>query len=232
VLGKKTKENEVPTTPTVGPGDPRELSIIAKEMRIVGDCATSGRLRIDGSISGNVQARGLELTRSGSVSGDLSTPDDADGGVAFVIQGRVEGTVRARQVEVRQDGVVLGGVIADEAVIQGRVEGGIVARKRLALEETAVVEGDVRAVRLALKEGGEVNGTILVGERADVDAGSPGAAKGATKSAPSAARAAPASKPASEAASSDARDGSDEPEGQAELLSAGGAESRSSQKTA
>ncbi len=40
------------------------------------------------------------------------------------------------------------------------------ARNRLVLEDTADVEGDVRARRLALKEGGQVNGTIWMGERA------------------------------------------------------------------
>ena len=49
------------------------------------------------------------------------------------------------------------------------MHGGILARKRLALEETAEVEGDVDARRLALKEGGQVNGTIRMGDRADVE---------------------------------------------------------------
>ena len=62
-----------------------------------------------------------------------------------------------------------GGVVADEAVIHGQVHGGILARNRLALEETAEVEGDVHARRLALKEGGQVNGNIHMGDRADVE---------------------------------------------------------------
>lgn len=206
MLGMKTKETEVTTAPATRSGEPREVSIIAREMSVVGDCVTDGRLRIEGKIAGDVRARGLEVMQSGAVSGDLSTPDDGGGDLVFVIHGRVEGTVRARQVEVRQTGEVLGGVVADQATVHGRVKGGVVARIRLALEETAVVEGDVRARRLALKEGGQVNGTILMGERAALeldDAGTKGSKpekgmRGSTSAADKAATPAVGSEPAQE----------------------------------
>ena len=168
MLGKKSSEPET-TTPAPRSGQPRAVSVVSKEMRIVGDCETDGPLRIEGKITGDVRAKALELAQSGSVSGDLATSGDGKGDEVFLIDGRVEGTVRARLVEVRKTGVVLGGVVADQATIHGRVKGGIVARVRLGLEETAVVEGDVRARRLSLKEGGQVNGTILMGERAEID---------------------------------------------------------------
>jgi len=169
LLGKRGKENDV-TSPTprqaaASAGD-RNVSVISKEMRIVGDCETDGPLRIEGKITGDVRARGLELAQSGTVSGDLSTLEGAKDDQVFLIDGNVDGTVRARQVEVRKTGVVLGGIDADQATIHGRVKGGILARVRLSMGETAVVEGDVRARRLALQEGGQVNGTILMGERA------------------------------------------------------------------
>ncbi|NNF14429.1 MAG: polymer-forming cytoskeletal protein [Gemmatimonadetes bacterium] len=134
-------------------------------MTISGDCIVEGLIRIEGTIVGDVRAAGLELARSGSVKGDL-TATGGDGGETFVIAGEVDGRVHAPKVEVGPNGTVLGGVDADEAKVRGRVEKGIVARKRLTLEETAVVEGDVRATVLALKEGGQVNGTIVMGERA------------------------------------------------------------------
>jgi cytoskeletal protein CcmA (bactofilin family) len=54
-------------------------------------------------------------------------------------------------------------------VVHGQVHGGILARQRLALEETAEVEGDVHARLLSLKEGGQVNGNINMGERANLE---------------------------------------------------------------
>ena len=145
------------------------LSVISKEMQIEGNCETDGQLRIEGKISGNVTAHGIELVASGSVDGDVIAAEKAKSAQVFVISGLVKGAVRAAQVEVRLGGKVHGGVFADEAVIHGQVHGGVLARNRLALEETAEVEGDVHARRLALKEGGQVNGNISMGERADLE---------------------------------------------------------------
>jgi cytoskeletal protein CcmA (bactofilin family) len=135
-------------------------------MRISGDCETAGRLRIEGKVTGDVSAGGLEVATSGTVDGDVTAREGADALEAIVIDGRVEGAVRATRVEIRRGGTVNGGVVADEAVVHGHVRGGVLARRRLALEDTAVVEGDVRARRLALKEGGQVNGNIQMGEQA------------------------------------------------------------------
>ena len=144
------------------------LSVISKGMHITGNCETDGQLLIEGKISGNVTARGVELAASGSVDGDVMAAGKTKSDQAFIISGLVTGAVHAAQVEVRRGGKVHGGVVADEAVIHGQVHGGVLARNRLTLEETAEVEGDVHARRLALKEGGQVNGNISMGDRAEL----------------------------------------------------------------
>ena len=153
-------------TPETGGG---VFSFISKEMHIEGDCKTDGQLRIDGKISGNVTAHGIELAASGSVKGDVIATEKGKSDQVFIISGLVTGAVHASHVEVRKGGKVHGGVVADEAVIQGQVHGGVLARNRLALDETAEVEGDVHARRLALKEGGQVNGNIHMGDRANLE---------------------------------------------------------------
>ncbi len=174
MLGKKTKDQEeargtsARSAASASPG----TSVIAREMVITGDCIVEGRIRIEGTIVGDVRAAGLELARSGSVKGDLTATQGPDG-EPFVIAGEVDGRVHAPKVEVGPNGAILGGVEADEAKVRGRVEKGILARKRLFLEETAVVEGDVRATNLALKEGGQVNGTIVMGDRATTEENKP-----------------------------------------------------------
>ncbi len=141
------------------------ISLIGAGMRIDGDCEAD-RLRIEGQITGNVRASNLVVSAGGRVDGDVIGPDGGEGADSFIIEGRVGGAVRARRVEVRPNGEVAGGIYAYEAVVEGRVSGGVVAEHRLLLEERGFVEGDVRAVRLALKEGGQVNGNIQMGERA------------------------------------------------------------------
>lgn len=81
------------------------------------------------------------------------------------IEGSVEGTVRAaKAVVIGKDGQVQGDVITQDAIVGGRVTGAVVAESRLELQATCVIEGDIRARRIKLDEGGRVNGSIHTGE--------------------------------------------------------------------
>lgn len=81
------------------------------------------------------------------------------------IEGRVEGTVRAgKAVVVGKDGSVAGDLMTQDAIVGGRVNGTVVAESRLELQATCVVEGEIRARRLKLDEGGQINGTVHVGD--------------------------------------------------------------------
>jgi cytoskeletal protein CcmA (bactofilin family) len=81
------------------------------------------------------------------------------------IEGTVEGTVRAgKAVVVGKDGVVLGDIDTQDAVIGGKVTGTVLAHSRLELQATCVIDGEIRARRIKLEEGGIVNGNIQTGE--------------------------------------------------------------------
>lgn len=170
VLGKKTPTTPAETGPAPRPSGRKAESagdsVVGRGMTVNGDCVTAGRLRVEGHITGRVEASSLEVAEGGRVDGDAVSADERGGEDAFVIQGVVQGMVRAARVEVSKEGSVLGGIQGREAVVHGKVSGGIVAEQRLVLEESSVIQGDVRARRLALKEGGQVNGDIRMGERA------------------------------------------------------------------
>lgn len=81
------------------------------------------------------------------------------------IEGTVEGTVRAgKAVVIGKDGAVKGDVITQDAIVGGRVTGAIVAESRLELQATCAVDGEIKARRIKLDEGGRINGTIITGE--------------------------------------------------------------------
>lgn len=81
------------------------------------------------------------------------------------VEGTVEGKVRAgKAVVVGRDGVVKGDIITQDAVIGGHVTGKVIAESRLELQETSIVDGEIRARRIKLDEGGKVNGTIHTGD--------------------------------------------------------------------
>jgi cytoskeletal protein CcmA (bactofilin family) len=164
LISSKKRPEEGPEPVMAGGGEVD--SVIGAGMVLDGDCETSGSLRVDGHVKGNVRARRLTIAASGRVDGDVSGPEGgtADGGV--LIDGRVNGMVNAPRVEVGREGAVGGGMRVREAVVRGRVQGAVVTEHRLLLEATAVVEGDVTARRLGLAEGGQVFGTIRIGDRA------------------------------------------------------------------
>src|SRR5690606_16664640 len=81
------------------------------------------------------------------------------------IEGTVEGTVHAgKAVVIGKDGVVQGDVMTQDAVIGGRVIGTVVAESRLELQATCLIEGEIRARRIKLDEGGRVNGNVHTGD--------------------------------------------------------------------
>jgi cytoskeletal protein CcmA (bactofilin family) len=81
------------------------------------------------------------------------------------IEGIVEGTVRAgKAVVIGKDGSVKGDVYTQDAIVGGNVTGTIVAESRLELQATCLIEGEIRARRVKLEEGGRIKGNVQVGE--------------------------------------------------------------------
>lgn len=99
---------------------------------------------------------------------------DCDTEGTLRIEGSVHGTVRAgKAVVIGKDGVVEGDITTQDAIIGGRVKGSVVADSRLELQATCVIEGEIRARRIKLDEGGRVNGTVHTGEVARAPQTSP-----------------------------------------------------------
>jgi cytoskeletal protein CcmA (bactofilin family) len=93
------------------------------------------------------------------VTGDIET----DG--TLRVEGVVEGMIKAaKAVVVGKDGVVNGDIATQDAVIGGKVAGTVIAESRLELQATCIIDGEIRARRVKLDEGGKVNGQVAMGE--------------------------------------------------------------------
>lgn len=161
----RTPERATRSTSGAASGGPGEDSLIAAGMVLKGDCRTEGPLRVDGRVTGDVHASRLVVGPGGHVGGSVTGDGGGSADHTVVIEGRVDGAVSAPRVEIGKGGAVGGGMKVRDAVVRGRVAGGIRTEGRLLLEATAIVEGDVAAHRLGLTEGGQVFGTIRIGER-------------------------------------------------------------------
>ena len=88
------------------------------------------------------------------------------------IEGRLEGSVRAAdQVLLTSGGIVVGEVIGREVVIGGEVQGNVQAYERVEVLAGGVVEGDITTPRVAVEEGGTVNGRFKMAEPGRVAVG-------------------------------------------------------------
>jgi len=98
--------------------DHTTLSIIAKDLTVVGDLTTEGVVKIEGRVKGTIRANTQVLIAPGAVvQGNLYTAE-------AVIGGRVEGNVHATdRVEVQATAEVQGDVLTRRVVV---LEGGSV----------------------------------------------------------------------------------------------------------
>ena len=82
------------------------------------------------------------------------------------IEGRVEGNVESgTAIVIGEDAVVIGDVIAEDAVVAGRIQGRLRIASRVELQASSDVEGEIDSRRMALEEGATVNATVKLGSR-------------------------------------------------------------------
>lgn len=118
------------------------------------------------------------IGKSITIKGDLSGDED------LVIEGDVEGRVDLpnNQVTIGADGRVKADVHAQAVVVVGRVTGNVSGVERVEVQDSGVVDGDVKAPRLAVQEGALLNGNVEMGTpkaeaKAKAGAGAPAASK-------------------------------------------------------
>jgi cytoskeletal protein CcmA (bactofilin family) len=89
------------------------------------------------------------------------------------IDGRIQGEVECEKaVLVGEGATVKARIEAEEVKISGRVEGDIAARRKITLERTAVVTGDLTTPGIVIEEGAKLKGRIVIGSDADAAADS------------------------------------------------------------
>jgi cytoskeletal protein CcmA (bactofilin family) len=129
------------------------------------------------------------------ISAGMTVRGDIESNGTVKVEGAVEGQVQARhQVLVAKGGSVHGDIDAREAVIGGMVHGAIKATERVEVQSGATVNGDITTLRIAVAEGGNLNGAIRMRDvTADARPADPQAASAASRAEPRAAGPSPTS---------------------------------------
>jgi cytoskeletal protein CcmA (bactofilin family) len=83
------------------------------------------------------------------------------------IDGCIKGEVECEKTVLVGEGArVFASIAADEVQIAGLVEGDIAARRKITLQRTAVVSGDLTTPGIVIEEGAKLKGRILIGSDA------------------------------------------------------------------
>jgi cytoskeletal protein CcmA (bactofilin family) len=83
------------------------------------------------------------------------------------IDGCIKGEVECEKTVLVGEGArVHASIAADEVRISGVVEGNIAARRKITLERTAVVTGDLTTPGIVIEEGAKLKGRIVIGSDA------------------------------------------------------------------
>jgi len=87
---------------------------------------------------------------------------EVKGGEDLIVDGRVEGTVTLSEsrLTVGPSANVTADLTAKDVLIMGHVQGNIVASGRVELRAGSTVEGDVRALRLAIEDNAVFRGKV------------------------------------------------------------------------
>jgi cytoskeletal protein CcmA (bactofilin family) len=89
------------------------------------------------------------------------------------LDGNVSGTLVADDfLLIDRNSTVIADLNVQELIVRGTVRGNIRAMKRVALEETARIEGDIETTAIEVRDGAQIVGKIDVARRAPLE--SPG----------------------------------------------------------
>jgi cytoskeletal protein CcmA (bactofilin family) len=84
------------------------------------------------------------------------------------IDGYIKGEVECEKAVLVGEGArIFASIAADEVQIAGVVEGDIVARRKITLQRTAVVIGDLTTPGIVIEEGAKLKGRIVIGSDAE-----------------------------------------------------------------
>jgi cytoskeletal protein CcmA (bactofilin family) len=112
------------------------------------------------------QGKGAVAGSLSIIAAGMTVRGDIESNGIVKVEGAVDGHVHARhQVLVARGGIVHGDIEAREAIVGGMVNGSIRVAERVEVQSGATVVGDITTRRIAVAEGGTLNGQIRMGEQ-------------------------------------------------------------------
>lgn len=138
----KSSDRNLPSNSTTPNGD--IPSIIAADLKIVGNLICGGSIEVEGEIEGNVTCAHVTVRRSGAVKGDVTADQ-------IQVDGEINGLVKGKDINLSESGRVTGVImyeslsVKDGAYIDGQCKSADRLHKG-AVEEIEIEEGAIEAL--------------------------------------------------------------------------------------
>lgn len=122
-------------------------TLIGDNVSIEGNISSTGTVRLDCSVDGNVSGDGLIVGESGSITGDIECSE------ILIDKSSVIGNIQCKNI-----------------TISGKVEGDVKCKGTLKLENTASLTGDVEVGKLVIDNGAFFKGLCeMIDKSKDID---------------------------------------------------------------
>ncbi len=110
-------------------------SILAEGLRIDGNITAEGKIRIDGTVNGNVKGDFIIIGQSSKINGDIEAE-------RLVVMGEVKGNVKGSSVEIKASAKVKGDLTVKEISVEpgASIEGKVQTGDFLKTEHTSLTE--------------------------------------------------------------------------------------------
>lgn len=129
-------------------------SVIQQDMVITGSVTAVMPLLIFGTVNGNVVCEN-EVTIDGNIEGDVK------GGNLQVLSGQIRGDVESKNdVTVIKGAVINGNISGGSLRCDGKIEGNTNVKGKAAINENAVIIGDIVCEKISIREGAVCKGNI------------------------------------------------------------------------
>lgn len=145
-------EGEIAAVPAVR----EKESVITEDMYIHGDIETNKDLIVYGDIDGNINCSG-NVRVYGLVGGNIRCKN------LYLDKTEVEGDIQCEErVYVSHECTVIGNIVAWEMVCKGRIRGNAYIRRKVRLEKSTQLIGDVTSMEIVVQEGATIQGNMHI----------------------------------------------------------------------
>lgn len=129
-------------------------SVLQQGVVITGSITSSTALFIYGTVKGNVTCES-DVTIDGNIEGNVKA------GNIQMLNGHIKGDIESKCVVNVLKGAVIDGNIAGETLCcDGRIEGNTNVNGKVAINENAIVIGDIVCEKISIREGAVCNGKM------------------------------------------------------------------------